>query len=746
MTHPLGAGELATGAPDSSELCSEAARRLTSAPAATIVPAMHRERSQPKRRRGARFCRAGLLGAALLLSFAGVAQANTIAVSTTADPAGSGSCPGSPCSLRQAIASAGPGDTIELGGSGGSPAVYEVTQGTPILINKQLTIEGKGTVATTLSGSSNRPGGGELNRIMKITAGPVTISGLSFSGGTDGEDEKFSSCGGPCYTLTANGGGALFNEGATVSLEDVDFHSDLNSPVGGAVANTGSLTLTDVTFANDGAAFGGGLFSRSGTVTAEGVTFREDGGFDYGGGAVMIYGGTATLTNTTVVNSGTASSRGGGIENRGGTLTLRNDTLAGNLRGSLQTDVGATTTVQNTIIASGFDDFGSDYGCVAEGKTSGAETTTAKPITTDLGHNIDQDGACELNATGDQSRVDPRLAPIAANGGPTPTEALLHGSAAIGAADDPSCPATDQRGVARPQGTHCDVGAFEAQTLGAPSALTEAASGASASEITLHASINLAGEAGGFHFIYGTSAAALSDETPEVGAGVLASATAESETVGGLSAGTTYYFRAVADNASGSATAAGNALSFTTSPGPPVLSNVTIAAVTDTSATVEASIDPAGSDTSYEIEYGFDESYGQSTAPVDLGSSAGPQAVSKTITGLEPNHIYHLNLVASNSLEPAGVKSGDLQFQTEAAAQHSLSVSLAGSGGGSVSGEGINCPGTCSGSYAVGTVVVLKALAASGSTFSGWSGSCAGGRRLRSDDERRSERHRKLRA
>src|SRR5947209_18077441 len=58
---------------------------------------------------------------------------------------------------------------------------------------------------------------------------------------------------------------------------------------------------------------------------------------------------------------------------------------------------------------------------------------------------------------------------------------------------------------------------------------------------------------------------------------------------------------------------------------------------------------------------------------------------------------------------------------------HTLSVSLVGSGSGTVTGSGIACPGTCSHSYAAGTMVTLTASPASGSSFSGWSGGgCSG--------------------
>jgi hypothetical protein len=76
------------------------------------------------------------------------------------------------------------------------------------------------------------------------------------------------------------------------------------------------------------------------------------------------------------------------------------------------------------------------------------------------GHNLVQDDSCNPVAT-DQSFTDALLGPLADNGGPTWTHALLPGSPAIDAADDAVCPATDQRGVLRPQGAACDIGSYE---------------------------------------------------------------------------------------------------------------------------------------------------------------------------------------------------------------------------------------------------------------------------------------------
>lgn len=65
---------------------------------------------------------------------------------------------------------------------------------------------------------------------------------------------------------------------------------------------------------------------------------------------------------------------------------------------------------------------------------------------------------------GDRAGTNPLLGPLAGNGGPTQTMALQAGSPAIDGGDGAGCPATDQRGVPRPGGAACDVGAFEIAT------------------------------------------------------------------------------------------------------------------------------------------------------------------------------------------------------------------------------------------------------------------------------------------
>lgn len=70
-----------------------------------------------------------------------------------------------------------------------------------------------------------------------------------------------------------------------------------------------------------------------------------------------------------------------------------------------------------------------------------------------------------------------------------------------------------------------------------------------------------------------------------------------------------------------------------------------------------------------------------------------------------------------------------MQFKTTGSPpppSYGLTVTVEGPGSGTVSGVGISCPGSCSGSYDVGSRVTLTATPSSGSTFTGWGGACSG--------------------
>jgi hypothetical protein len=127
-------------------------------------------------------------------------------------------------------------------------------------------------------------------------------------------------------------------------------------------------------------------------------------------------------------------------------VELKNVTVAQNSAGrgsGLFNGIG-TFRVTNTIVAD-------NSGGNCEGTiTSG-------------GHNLDTRDTCGFSGPGDISNMNAGLGPLQDNGGSTKTHALPNDSPALEAGDDAACEATDQRGISRPQGLHCDMGAFEAE-------------------------------------------------------------------------------------------------------------------------------------------------------------------------------------------------------------------------------------------------------------------------------------------
>jgi hypothetical protein len=220
---------------------------------------------------------------------------------------------------------------------------------------------------------------------------------------------------------------------------------------GGGIVNHGTLTVSNSTFSDNSADNGGGIYS-AGTLMVTNSAFSINRAYAVAAGGGGIYNvGTAAVTNSTFSGNRTYGTFGGGagIYN-GGTVTVTNSTIAGNfvyfdsfLSGGIHN--AGTATLYNTILANNSD----NYNC------SGTVTNA--------GHNLDSGIACGWGTSdGSLSNTNPHLGPLAGNGGSTPTMALLPGGPAIDAGDDGGCPATDQRGVARPIGSHCDIGAYEA--------------------------------------------------------------------------------------------------------------------------------------------------------------------------------------------------------------------------------------------------------------------------------------------
>jgi len=367
-------------------------------------------------------------GIALVFSAAPLFAA-TITVMSSADTGGT--CPGPTCMLRQAIAAAASGDTINF-----SAGITTVNLNDELLIDKNLTISGPGANLLTVQRSASAAD----FRIFEIAFAniDVTISGLTIANGSD----------------LGNVGGGILD------------------------ASSGTLTVTGCTLSGNSAIYGGGIEDEFGTVIITNSTLSGNSADDGGGIATNNAFCTVTITNSTL-SGNFAYGLGGGIYNQGGaTVNLINATISGNSSnypdsfggGGIYNNNDSTVNARNTIIAkntatSGIPDF------------NGPVTSTGHNL---IGNTNGSSGWGSTDYTGTSAApLDPKFDPagLKDNGGPTKTIGLQPGSPAIDAAA-PAGLATDQRGRARvyddpatgnANGSDAsDIGAFEMGPAPAP--------------------------------------------------------------------------------------------------------------------------------------------------------------------------------------------------------------------------------------------------------------------------------------
>ena len=193
--------------------------------------------------------------------------------------------------------------------------------------------------------------------------------------------------------------------------------------------------------------------------------------------------------------------------------------------------------------------------------------------------------------------------------------------------------------------------------------MTKRASSITQTSATLNATVNPNGsEVTECKFEYGRNIAYGKSVSCNPAPGSGTSPVTVSGLVSGFAPNTTWHFRISATNAGGTST--GGDVTFTTLPDPPTVETKVASAVTETSATLSASVNPnAGQVSDCHFEYGTTTSYG-SSAPCtpSPGSGISPVEVSGSATGLSPNTTYHFTVTATNT---GGTSTGsDVTFST----------------------------------------------------------------------------------
>lgn len=338
------------------------------------------------------------------------------------------------------------------GGRGGAASGVGIAGGNPLVLLRVAVTGNTGTAGDGGTGGSAGTAG---------TGGKGGASGSSYGAGvsTGASAVKITDSLIAGNTSKAGTGGIGGGSGG-VGLPGVGGQGEAGGSVGFFTNGTAKLTNVTIT-GNLGI---GGTGGRGGNASGPAPVTGGKGGSGFGGagGGIGLYNGAkATLASVTLagntVTAGTPGEGGNGPSGPGA-----KGSSVGTRGGNLFV-TSAAAELRGTIVANGSADTG-DEDCTLQSKSTLAS----------LGHNlIDKADQCiETPAVGDLFGVPAGLGPLADNGGPTQTMALLTGSAAIDAGGFPCIGAdgqplsTDQRGL--PRGNPCDIGAFEVQPAPPP--------------------------------------------------------------------------------------------------------------------------------------------------------------------------------------------------------------------------------------------------------------------------------------
>ena len=326
---------------------------------------------------------------------------------------------------------------------------------------------------------------------------PATLDGFTITGGNANGDSLDANGGGMFIVMGfptlenlvfANNsadrtGGGLFSILGEPNMAQISFNQNASQYGGGMYSDSGSPVLNAVIFFANSAREGGGLLIEGDAVLAD-ITFALNIADEHGGG-LYVSEGTLALNKATF-SGNSAGGNGGGLFNRG-TLELVNVTISGNVAGGWGGGIAsigysALPNLTNTTVSGNFANMsgggmvnmiGSETtiaNTIFWGNSAGTEGTQLYNTDPDNGQpagvvtiddSIVQDGCPESTTCTRVLATDPLLGTLGDYGGLTQTIPISVGSSALNAASEAACPVMDQRGLARPQGKGCDMGAYE---------------------------------------------------------------------------------------------------------------------------------------------------------------------------------------------------------------------------------------------------------------------------------------------
>jgi hypothetical protein len=371
----------------------------------------------------------------------------------------------------------------------------------------------------TIANGSNSSGAGIFNNGGTVTAANCNFvfnraqgtNGIVGSGGADSYGGAF--CNSGLFTAIDS---TFISNSVTGGFGQQDYWTGSQPAPGGAggnaagggIFNSGTLIMTRCLLAKNCATGGTGGVGQSGMMCD--LPYHTGGHGGAGGngkGGAILNSGAAMLVNSTLAMNVGTGGRGGAGGNGGGAYDPDYSPSDGGPGGTGGTGAGAIYDVNGQMyvtnctlaLNSGIPGAGGAgggagpigpcggrpggyAGAIGSNGPAGVGSQTAgthffntlllsnvpsncSGLVSDGGYNMSSDASVAFPASGSRTNINPMLGPLVNNGGPTLTMALLPGSPAIDAGGAIGAPATDQRGVLRPQGAGMDIGAFEFQYI-----------------------------------------------------------------------------------------------------------------------------------------------------------------------------------------------------------------------------------------------------------------------------------------